>query len=114
MANQETRKNTKQNTTTSAPEKNTQSSVNSAKQGKSNQGGKFADEKKDCPFMKMYKDHPNTVVLTILGLIIALCFIILGFWATIFIILLTGAGFIYGQYRDKELWVYHVLKRLLK
>ena len=114
MANQETNKNAKQNTTASASNKKTQSSVNSTRQVKSNQGGKFADEKKDCSFMKMYKEHPNTVVLTILGLIIALCFIILGFWATIFIILLTGAGFIYGQYKDKELWVYHMLKRLLK
>ena len=113
MANQETKKNTKQNTTASAAEKQKQSSSSSSKQNNSDQCDKSA-EKKDCLFMRMYKDHPNTVILTLIGLIIALCFIILGFWETILIILLTGVGFMYGQYKDKELWVYHLLKRLLK
>lgn len=113
MANQETKKNTKKNTTASASDKKKQSSSSPNKQNTSDQCDRLA-EKKDCLFMRMYKDHPNTVVLTLIGLIIALCFIILGFWETILIILLTGVGFMYGQYKDKELWVYHLLKRLLK
>lgn len=112
MANQETKKNTKQKSTASAHEEKSQSSGNSNKQNISTQGD--CAENRECQFMKMYQEHPNTVVLTLLGLIIALCFIFIGFWATILIILLTGAGFIYGQYKDKELWVYHMLKRLLK
>ena len=96
MANQETKKNTKKNTTASASEKKKQSSSSPNKQNTSDQCDK-ATEKKDCLFMRMYKDHPNTVVLTLIGLIIALCFIILGFWETILIILLTGVGFMYGN-----------------
>lgn len=113
MANRETKKNTKKNTTASASDKKKQSSSSQNKQNTSDQCDRSV-EKKDCPFMKMYKKHPNTVALTLIGLIVALCFIILGFWETILIILLTGVGFIYGQYKDKELWVYHLLKRLLK
>lgn len=112
MANQETKKNTKRKNAASAQEKKSQSSVNANKQNISTQGD--APENRECQFMRMYKDHPNTVVLTLLGLIIALCFIFIGFWATLLIILFTGAGFIYGQYKDKELWVYYMLKRLLK
>ena len=113
MANQETKKNTKKNTTASAAGKQKQSSSSPNKQNTSDQCDRSV-EKKDCPFMKMYKKHPNTVALTLIALIVALCFIILGFWETILIILLTGVGFMYGQYKDKELWVYHLLKRLLK
>ena len=113
MANQETKKNTKQKSTASAHEGKAKVSDRSSKQSTSSQEDNFTD-KKDCLFMKMYQEHPNTVVLTLLGLIIALCFIFIGFWATILIILSTVAGFIYGQYKDKELWVYHMLKRLLK
>lgn len=113
MANQETKKNTKRKSTASAQEEKAQGKAGSSKQITSSQGDNYT-EKQDCLFMKMYQDHPNTVVLTLLGVITALCFILIGFWATILIILFTGAGFIYGQYRDKELWVYYVLKRLLK
>lgn len=112
MANQETKKNTKRKNTASAHEEKSQSSANANKQNISTQGD--GTDNRECQFMKMYKDHPNTVVLTLLGLIIALCFIFIGFWATLLIILFTGAGFIYGQYKDKELWVYYMLKRLLK
>lgn len=112
MANQETKKNTKRKNTASAHEEKSQSSVNANKQNISTQGD--GTDNRECQFMKIYKEHPNTVVLTLLGLIIALCFIFIGFWATLLIILFTGAGFIYGQYKDKELWVYHMLKRLLK
>ncbi|XVG95497.1 DUF2273 domain-containing protein [Eubacteriales bacterium KG127] len=67
-----------------------------------------------CLIKKMYNKYPNTTVLTILGLLIAILFIALGFWATILIILLSGTGFVYGQYKDKSLWVYYMIKRLLK
>ncbi|MCI5697585.1 MAG: DUF2273 domain-containing protein [Clostridiales bacterium] len=69
---------------------------------------------KEFLFTKIYKENPNTVILSILGLVIALCFIIIGFWGTILIILMTGMGFIYGQYRDKALWIYYMIKKMLK
>lgn len=78
---------------------------------KSSIKGLFSDS---CFVKKLYEKYPNTMVLTLLGLIISLLFIILGFWATLLIILLSGAGFIYGQYRDKSLWVYYLIKRFLK
>ncbi len=63
---------------------------------------------------EIYEAQPNTVRLSALGFIIAISFLIIGFWATLLIILLTGAGFVYGQYRDKKTWVYNLLKKIFK
>lgn len=65
-------------------------------------------------FKEIYEKQPNTVRLSALGFIIAVSFLSLGFWRTVLIILLTGAGFVYGQYKDKKVWVYHFLKKLFK
>lgn len=63
---------------------------------------------------EIYQAQPNTVRLSALGFIIAISFLIIGFWATLLIILLTGAGFVYGQYRDRKTWVYNLLKKIFK
>ena len=63
---------------------------------------------------EIYQAQPNTVRLSALGFIIAISFLIIGFWATLLIILLTGAGFVYGQYRDRKTWVYNFLKKIFK
>ena len=66
-------------------------------------------------FLKeIYQAQPNTVRLSALGFIIAISFLIIGFWATLLIILLTGAGFVYGQYRDRKTWIYNLLKKTFK
>lgn len=63
---------------------------------------------------EIYEAQPNTIRLSALGFIIAISFLIIGFWATLLIILLTGAGFVYGQYKDKKTWVYKLLKKFFK
>lgn len=65
-------------------------------------------------FREIYEKQPNTVRLSALGFIIAISFLSLGFWRTLLIILLTGAGFVYGQYKDKKIWVYNFLKKIFK
>lgn len=65
-------------------------------------------------FREIYEKQPNTVRLSALGFIIAISFLSLGFWRTVLIILLTGAGFVYGQYKDKKIWVYNFLKKIFK
>ena len=66
-------------------------------------------------FLKeIYQAQPNTVRLSALGFIIAISFLIIGFWATLLIILLTGAGFVYGQYRDRKTWIYNLLRKIFK
>lgn len=103
QTNTDTKSEKKKATTSSAPK--------DAKEVISNEG---ESAKKECWFSKVYNKNPNTVTLSILGLVIALCFIIIGFWGTILIILLTGTGFVYGQYKDKALWVYYMMKKMLK
>lgn len=65
-------------------------------------------------FKNLYEAEPNTVRLSALGFIIAISILLFGFWATLLIIVLTGAGFVYGQYRDKKAWVYNLLKKIFK
>lgn len=63
---------------------------------------------------EIYEAQPNTVRLSALGFIIAISFLIIGFWATLLIIVLTGVGFVYGQYRDRKTWIYNLLKKIFK
>lgn len=66
-------------------------------------------------FLKeIYEAQPNTVRMSALGFIVAISFLIIGFWATLLIIVLTGVGFVYGQYRDRKTWVYNLLKKIFK
>ncbi len=105
---------TKQTKSDSKPEEKKATTSSAPKDAKEVAAKEQESEKKECWFSKLYRENPNTVTLSILGLVIALCFIIIGFWGTILIILLTGAGFIYGQYKDKALWVYYMMKKMLK
>lgn len=46
--------------------------------------------------------HWNELKFTLLGLLIAILFLGVGFWATILLILLGAIGNIYGRYRDGD------------
>ncbi len=49
------------------------------------------------------KPYAGRLVLTVLGLATAILFLTIGFWRTILIVLLVGAGFLLGSYRDGAL-----------
>lgn len=102
-----------ENNITNKKQLNIQSSVASQDQSESLSTCEISG-KHTCLIKKVYDRYPNTTILTALGILIAILFIALGFWATILIILLAGAGFVYGQYKDKSLWVYYMIKRFLK
>lgn len=65
-------------------------------------------------FRELYEEEPNTVRLSALGFIISISILAIGFWATLLIVVLTGAGFVYGQYRDKKVWIYNLIKKISK
>lgn len=49
------------------------------------------------------KPYSGRLVLTVLGLATAILFLTIGFWRTILIVLLVGAGFLLGSYQDGAL-----------
>lgn len=104
MASKETSNKTKQK----------KASTDSKETVKKSERAESKSEKAESFLREIYEKEPNTVKFGALGLVLSICFINLGFWPVILIILLTGAGFVYGQYKDKKLWVYKLLKKISK
>lgn len=49
------------------------------------------------------KPYAGRIVLTVLGFIIAILFLTIGFWATLLIVALCVAGFFLGKWEDGAL-----------
>ncbi len=46
------------------------------------------------------RPYTGRIVLTVLGLAIAISFLLLGFWRTVLLVALAAAGFLLGKYED--------------
>ena len=111
MASKETSNKTKQNKASTDSKKTVKKSERAESKSDSIES---KSEKAESFLREIYEKEPNTVKFGALGLLLSICFINLGFWPVVLIILLTGIGFVYGQYKDKKLWVYKLLKKISK
>lgn len=50
----------------------------------------------------VWQTHPVTLVTTTAGILLGVCMLLIGFWATIFLILAGLAGFIIGRWLEAD------------
>ena len=95
--------------------------------GQSEQGDDFRDEqsheytaKKEGLFshlkkvwFEFYPSHRNQVIYGTIGLLIAMGFLIAGFWPTLLLAVFIFVGVLYGRYRDGDRRVMVLIRRII-
>ncbi|WP_044564933.1 DUF2273 domain-containing protein [Anaerococcus provencensis] len=71
-----------------------------------NENSKIKNEKRDLPIKDKFRSfttfHWNEFKYTLIGLIVSILFLTIGFFRTLLIIILYNIGNIYGKYKDGD------------
>ncbi|PMQ01086.1 MAG: hypothetical protein CBR30_07910 [Dictyoglomus sp. NZ13-RE01] len=59
-----------------------------------------------------WQEYKGRIVFTILGIILAISFLTIGFWKTIFWLLFALIGYLFGSIIDKKVNFYEFLEKI--